>query len=182
VTVSAELKPLLRLRTPVKLAVYRAEVEPFDALRHLDLATLARAAHAGVELGVVRTPAGIDTVVAEVRRGEIVALGPQHCSGCSGKGKPSKKQMRDALIRVVSRLGAKEGVTLPMPINKVLGPRGLRVPLRPLVIHVVTAERDNCCITYTTKDGWYCMRCYTGKGRSSTLCVGPGTIEPVVTA
>ena len=26
-------KPLLTLRTPVNLAVYRAEVEPFDALR-----------------------------------------------------------------------------------------------------------------------------------------------------
>jgi hypothetical protein len=78
--VSAALsgKPLLRLRTPVNLAVCRAEVEPFDALRYLDLAKLAKVPRATVELGVVRTPAGTDTLVAEVRRGEIVGLGPQH--------------------------------------------------------------------------------------------------------
>jgi hypothetical protein len=173
VTVSAELKPLLRLRTPVKLAVYRAEVEPFDALRYLDLAKLAKAPHASVELGVVRTPAGTDTLVAEVRRGEIVALAPQHCSGCSGKGKLSEKRMRDALTRVASTLGPKEGVTLPMPINKVLGARGLRAPLRPLVINVVTAERSDCCIEWTNKDGSTCMRCYQGGGKWIQLCIGP---------
>ena len=143
-TVSAELsgKPLLRLRTPVNLAIYRAEVEPFDALRYVDLAKLAKAPRATVELGVVRTPAGTDTLVAEVRRGEIVGLGPQHCSGCSGKGKLPEKRMRDALTRVTSKLGPKEGVTLPMPITTVLGPRGLRAPLRPLIIKVVTQQRE----------------------------------------
>jgi hypothetical protein len=123
--VSAELsgKPLLRLRTPVNLAVYRAEVEPFDALRYLDLAKLAKAPRTTVELGVVRTPAGTDTLVAEVRRGEIVGLGPPHCSGCSGEGDLSEERMRDALTRVASKLGPEEGVTLPMPITKVIGPR-----------------------------------------------------------
>jgi hypothetical protein len=157
-------KPLLRFRTPVNLAVYRAEVEPFDGLRYLDLAKLGKAPHATVELGVVRTPAGTDTLVAEVRRGEIVGLGTQHCSGCSGEGKLSDERMRDALTRVASTLGPEKGVTLPMPITKVLGPRGLRTPLRPLIINVVTAQRRSCCVQWTTKDGWTCMRCYYGKG------------------
>jgi hypothetical protein len=168
VTVSAELKPLMRLRTPVNLTVYRAEVEPFDSLRYLDLAKLAKATRATVELGVVRTPAGTDTLVAEVRRGEIVGLGPQHCSGCSGKVKFSESRMRDALTRVVSKLGPKEGVTLPMPINKVLGPRGLRAPLRPIVINVVTAKGNSCCTGVynkknpTTGEHMACFKCYTG--------------------
>lgn len=178
-TVSAELigKPLLTLRTPVNLAIYRAEVEPFDALRYVDLAKLAKAPRATVELGVVRTPAGTDTIVAEVRRGEIVGLGPQHCSGCSGNGKLPEKRMRDALTRVASKLGPKEGVTLPMPITTVLGPRGLRAPLRPLIINVVTQQRRSCCVEWTTKDGQSCIRCYTGGGHWDQLCIGPIVIK-----
>jgi hypothetical protein len=161
----------------VNLAVYRAQVEPFHALRYLDLGKLAKALRATVDLGVVRTPAGTDTVVAELRRGEIVGLAPQHCSGCSGNGKLSDNRMRDALTRVRSQLGPKEGVTLPMPITKVLGPRGLRVPLRPLIIKVVTEQRASCCIEWTTKDGWSCIRCYTGKGHWIELCVGPVVVK-----
>jgi hypothetical protein len=166
-------KPLLTLRTPVNLAVFRPEVEPFDALRYVDLAKLAKAPRATVELGVVRTPAGTDTLVAEVRRGDIVGLGPQHCSGCSGKGKLPEKRMRDALTSVASKLGPKDGVTLPMPITTVLGPRGLRASFRPLIIKVVTQQRESCCVQWTTKDGWSCMRCYYGKGQWSQVCVGP---------
>lgn len=167
-------KPLLRLRTPVNLAVYRAEVEPFDSLRYLDLAKLSKAPRATVELGVVRTPAGTDTLVAEVSRGEIVGLGPQHCSGCSGEGELSEERMRDALTRVASRLGPETGITLPIPITKVLGRGGLRAPLRPLVINVVTKQRRSCCVEWTTKDGWSCIRCYHGKGKPPlTLCIGP---------
>jgi hypothetical protein len=170
-------KPLLTLRTPVNLTIYRAEVEPFDALRYVDLAKLAKAPRATVELGVVRTPAGTDTLVAEVRRGEIVGLGPQHCSGCSGEGKLPEKQMRDALTRVASKLGPKDGVTLPMPITTVLGPRGLRAPLRPLIIKVVTQHRmASCCVSWNMRGGGFCMRCYTGGGHSSQLCIGPVTI------
>ena len=178
VTVPAEpsRKPLLRLRTPVNLAVYRAELEPFDSLRYLDLVKLAKAPRATVELGVVRTPAGTDTLVAEVRRGEIVGLAPQNCSGCSGEGELPEERMRDALTRVVSKLGPKEGVTLPMPISKVLGPRGLRAPLRPLIINVVTERLKSCCVEYTTRDGWHCMRCYTGGGNWDELCIGPVVI------
>jgi hypothetical protein len=180
VTVSAELsgKPLVRLLAPLHLTVYRAELEPFDALRYLDLAKLAKALRATVELGVVRTPAGTDTLVAEVRRGEIVGLGPQHCSGCSGEGEFSEERMRGALTRVVSKLVPEEGVTLPMPLSKVLGPRGLRAPLRPLIFNIVTKERRSCCVEWTTKAGWSCIRCYPGKGQApTTLCVGPVVIN-----
>ena len=169
-------KPLLTLRAPVNLAVYRAEVEPFDALRYVDLAKLAKASRATVELGVVRTPAGTDTLVAEVRRGKIVGLGPQHCSGCSGEGKLSEKRMRDALTRVAAKLGPKDGVTLPMPITTVLGPRGLRVRLRPLIFNVVTQRMRSCCVQWRTSDGWSCMRCYWGGGKSTQLCIGPVVI------
>jgi hypothetical protein len=169
-------KPLLTLRTPVNLAVFRAEVEPFDALRYVDLTKLAKAPRATVELGVVRTPAGTDTLVAEVRRGDIVGLGPQHCSGCSGEGKLPEKRMRDALTRVASKLGPKDGVTLPMPITTVLGPRGLRAPLRPLIINVVTQRMRSCCVSWDVKGGGFCIRCYTGGGHWSQLCVGPVVI------
>jgi hypothetical protein len=161
----------------VNLVVYRGEVEPFDALRYLDLAKIAKADHATVELGVVQTPAGTDTLVAEVRRGQIVGFGPQHCTGCSGNGKLSEKRMREALTLIASKLGPKKGVTLPMPINKVLGPRGLRAPLRPLVINVVTEERASCCVEWTTKDGSACVRCYTGKGRWVQLCIGTVVVK-----
>jgi hypothetical protein len=177
--VSAELsrKALLRLRTPVNLTVYRTDLEPFDALRYLDLAKLAKAPRATVELGVVRTPAGTDTLVAEVRRGEIVGLGPRQCTGCSGEGDLPEDRMRDALTRVASKLGPKQDVTLPMPITKVLGPRGLRAPLRPLIFNVVSEERESCCVSWTTKDGQSCIRCYTGKGHWTQLCIGKVVIK-----
>lgn len=162
---TARPKPLIRVRKPVKAAAYRARVKPFDSLRFLDVRALARAARARVEIGTIETPAGSATVVAEIRRGQVVGLKARACTN----GKRVRRVSDAKMKQVVAQVGAPGGVTLPVPVARMFGPMGLRIPIGPIVI--VIGEPDmTFCIEWTREDGTICWWCLF----DASGCMGMG--------
>ena len=150
------MKPLRRIRKPVKAVVYRARVKQFDTLKYLAVRALARARRARVEVGVVETPAGGATVVASIRDGKVVGLAPKDCANCKRRGRgPSNKRIKD----VLAQAQVKGGVALPMPVDKMFRRNvGLRIPIGPIVI-VIGEPDETFCIEWTTEDGTLCWWC-----------------------
>ena len=150
-----KLKPLLRVRKPLKAVVYRAKVKQFDSVKYLNVGALARAPRALIEIGVIQTPVGSATVVADIRRGKVVALRPRDCPNCKpGKRKPSNSKVR----QVISQVRVKGGVNLPIPVARMFGRMGLRIPIGPIII--VIGEPDmGFCIEWTRPDGTVCWWC-----------------------
>ena len=153
-----KLKPLLRIRKPLKAVVYRARVKPFETLAYLDVKSLARARRARVEIGVVETPAGGATVVASIRNGQVVRLAPKDCANCRRRGRgPANKKLRDVLA--LTRVKSGVGVALPIPVGVMFRKNvGLRIPIGPIVI-VIGEPDETFCIEWTTEDGTLCWWC-----------------------
>jgi len=151
----ATLKPLLRLRKPVKATVYRAKVRQYDSVKFLDVKALARARRALIEIGSIDTPSGSATVVAEIRNGQVVGLRPKECANC----KPRRKKLSlDQVKQLIEQVNVRNGVTLPLPVAKTFGPMGLRIPIGPIVI--IIGEPDfGLCIEITKADGTVCWWC-----------------------
>lgn len=163
-----KLKPLLRITKPVKAVVYRAKVKPYGSLKYLDLRALARARKAEVEIGVLETPAGSPTVVAEIKNGQVVRFGPKECSNClKNHGKVKLAKLREVIAQT-GRL--KGGVTLPIPVARTFGSTGLRIPIGPIVI-VIGEPDETFCIEWTTTDGTICWWCLFDQ--SGCMSMGP---------
>ena len=159
-------KPLRRIRKPLKAAVYRGRVKPFGSLKFLDVRALARSARAKIEIGVIETPAGSVTVVADIRRGQVVGLHPKACSdGRRGARKISNTKIK----QVIAQARVAGGVTLPIPVARMFGSMGLRIPIGPIVI--VIGEPDmTFCIEWTRADGTICWWCLF----DASGCMGMG--------
>lgn len=165
-TQTRKTKPLLRIRKPIKTAVYRAKLKPYDSLRYIDVRALARAARARVELGVISTPAGSATVVADIRAGRVAGLRLKDCPGCPSKRSRLRK---DDLKRIMSQVRVDGGVKLPMPVTRMFGRMGLRIPIGPIII--VIGEPDmTFCIEWTRPDGTICWWCLF----DASGCMGMG--------
>ena len=148
-------KPLARVRKPLKAAAYRAEFTPFDALEFIDRRALARSAKARIELGVVTTPVGSATLVADVRAGEVVGLRLKDCPNCPPK---RSKLAKDDVKKAMSQLRVDGHIKLPMPVTRMFGRAGLRIPIGPIII--VIGEPDmTFCIEWTRADGTICWWC-----------------------
>lgn len=152
-------KPLLRIRKPLKAVVYRAKVKPFESVKYLDVRALARASRALVEIGVIETPAGSATVIADIRRGQVVGLRPGELPGSrTGKRKPSGNKLKQVIAQANMKGGVRGGVTFPIPVARMFGGMGLRIPIGPIVI--VIGEPDmTFCIEWTRPDGTICWWC-----------------------
>lgn len=148
-------KPLSRVRKPVKAAAYRTKLKPFDSLAYLDLRALARAGRARVEIGTVATPAGSATVIADVRAGEVIGLRLKGCGAASAK---RRKLGKEVVKGVMSQIKVDSDVKLPMPVTRMFGRMGLRIPIGPIII--VIGEPDmTFCIEWTRPDGTICWWC-----------------------
>lgn len=153
---SNKSKPILRVRKPLKAAAYRTVLTPFDSLEFLDRRALGRAARALVEIGTIATPVGSATVVADIRDGEVVGLRLKDCPACPTKKR--SKLAKDDVKKVMSAMRIDDGVKLPMPVTKMFGRAGLRIPIGPII--VVIGEPDmTFCIEWTRADGTICWWC-----------------------
>lgn len=159
-------KPLLRVRKPLKAAVYRTKLKPLDSLEFLDLRALGRAARARIELGTIATPVGSATVVANIRDGQVVGLRLKDCPSCPPK---RSKLEKEDVKKVMSQVRVDAGVKLPMPVARMFGRTGLRIPMGPIVI--VIGEPDmTFCIEWTGPNGTICWWCLF----DASGCMGMG--------
>ena len=147
-------KPLFRIKAPLKATAYRGVFRPFAATQYLNIAAIKAAKRkVAIECGTVEANGISVTLVAEVKKGEIVALRPSACVGCRDfKGK-ARKASPLALTRTMQEVRRRlddRGLTAPvLPIPLKVQARAINIPLGPIVITIGDLGDDgfDCCIT-----------------------------------
>ena len=118
-------KLVTSFRYPIRVEVRRPKFERSASLAYLDLAKLARAARAELEVGHFETVCCRKPVLAVIRRGVVTDLRVQACAEC----KPVRlTPERQALLRLARRRigGRREGRFRPMPVAQFInGPAAL---------------------------------------------------------
>lgn len=130
-------KPLLQLKRPVRIAVYRGKFRPFEATKYLDKRALKSAKKVTIECGTVEAAGFKQPVAAEIRNGKVVALKPLGCSGCEPKKKPRKlaaSKVRRTIRRVEEALREHGLDQPPKPVPVTISRLGFEIPIGPIII------------------------------------------------
>ena len=93
-------KRQLTFRHSVKVAVERPEFELLDAVSHLDVAALERAARAEIEVGYVESACCRQLVRAVIRKGMVIELKVEPCAGEALEPSPDLLRLLEAARRV----------------------------------------------------------------------------------
>lgn len=158
--------PLLEIRKPVRIRVYRGEFTPFESTKYLDAKALGRAKEATIECGTVEVAGLKQTVAAEIRSGMVVALRPIACEGCNPKPKKLKKYGRAELKRMmvhVRKALAERGIDArPRPMPLKISPRlGFQIPIGPIIIIIGDPSPGgfDICIEWWSGNTlcWWCI-------------------------
>lgn len=155
-------KPLAEVRSPVRVRAYRAKFRPFEATRYLDVRALRRARKATIECGTLEVAGTSLTLEAEIRHGQIVALKPIGCEGCTpGKTrKVGSAALKEIMRAVARRLGEREPrqPALPMPL-RISARLGLEIPIGPIIIIIGGDFGLDVCIQVWegNKLCWWCL-------------------------
>jgi hypothetical protein len=151
-----ERKRRLTFRHSVKVAVETPEFELLDAVSHLDVAALERAARAEIEVGYVASACCRQLVRAVIRKGMVVEMKVEPCAGEALKASPELVRLLEAARRTVGR-GGRPG-RLPMPIAAFLA-SAARISVQVLVCVRICffGVCVNCC-HLEGSDDWICGR------------------------
>jgi hypothetical protein len=146
----------LTFRHSVKVAVETPEFELLDAVSHLDVAALERAARAEIEVGYVASACCRQLVRAVIRKGMVVEMKVEPCAGEALKASPELVRLLEAARRTVGR-GGRPG-RLPMPIAAFLA-SAARISVQVLVCVRICffGVCVNCC-HLEGSDDWICGR------------------------
>jgi hypothetical protein len=127
----------------------------FDCVRHLDVSSLSRAAHARFEVGRFEAGCCHRTVHAIVRKGMVTRLEVERCSGSVRLDPDLKKVVEHARKKLAGgRRGSKK---LPVPVSKFLAaPKGLTIDVSFCFM---------ICIF-----GWCLICCFDSEDPRSTNC------------
>jgi len=132
-------KPLLQIRKPLRISVYRGKFQAFEATKFLDEKALKAAKKVTIECGTVEAAGIKQTVAAEIRYGVVVALKPIGCAGCEPKTKPRKltaSQVKQTIRQIESALianGLDQQPPKPIPL-KISRSLGFEIPFGPIII------------------------------------------------
>jgi hypothetical protein len=168
-------KPLVEVRRPLRVRVYRGKFRAFASTRYLNAKALKAARKAAIEVGTVEAAGVTKTVSAEIRNGKIVALKPVACAECEPKR--GRKTDRSALKRAMQQVAqelAERGLDRPMkPMAIRISRRlGFEIPIGPIIIIIGDPAPGgvfDICFQYWVgnKLCWFCLFGASG-------CVGFG--------
>jgi hypothetical protein len=130
-------RPLIEVRKPLRVRVYRGRFKAFESTRYLNARALRAIRKGRIEVGTVEGAGFKQTVSAEIRNGTVVALKPVACESCAPKRskKTARPALRQAMQQVATQLrerGLGEPIK-PLPIR--ISPRlGFQIPIGPIII------------------------------------------------
>lgn len=156
--------PLLEIRKPIRVRVFRGKFRPFEATKFLDAKALKAAKSATIECGTVEAAGIKQTVSAVIRDGRIVALRPVACEGCAptkSRRWRSAPEIKQAMREVQAKLADRglDGPQKPMPI-KVSRRLGFEIPIGPIIIVIGEPPigLDFCIAVWDgNKYCWWCL-------------------------
>jgi hypothetical protein len=130
--------PLLEIRKPMRVRVFRGRFRPYEATKFLDVKALRAARQATIECGTVEAAGVKQTVSAVIRDGKVVALRPVACEGCApmkSRRKYTATEMKQAMRDVKAAMAAR-GLDVPLkPMHiKVSRRLGFQIPIGPIII------------------------------------------------
>lgn len=167
-------KPLIEVRKPLRVRVYRGKFKPFASTKYLDAGALRRLRKGRIEVGTVEAAGSRQTVAAEIRNGKVVALKPVACENCTPKR--SKKTGRAVLKESLRQVGVElreQGLDRPMrPVAIRISRRfGFEIPIGPIVIIIGDPAPGGIFdVCYTETNGnQYCWWCLLGESGCMTL-------------
>jgi hypothetical protein len=112
----------LVVRHPVQVTVQPLMIEPSGSLAYLDVAKLAKATRAHIELGHVTVNGCKSAVRAIVRKGVVVGIATDGCAGCDdGEGVPAEiLPLLRAAQRKLRAADKSAGEDRPVPVAEFL--------------------------------------------------------------
>lgn len=129
--------PLLEIRKPLRVRVYRGKFRSFEWTKYLDQRALKATKKATIACGTVEAAGFKQAVSAEIYKGMIVALKPDACDGCEPKksAKIGSAALKKAM-RQVRRELADRGIDLPVtPVPlRISRQHGFEIPIGPIII------------------------------------------------
>lgn len=131
-------RPLVEIRKPLRVRVYRGKFRPFEATRYLDAKALKSAKSATIECGTVEAAGVKQAVSAVIRDGKIVSLRPVACEGCApakSRRRATAVELKEAMRQVQQKLGDLGLGRPPRPVAVKISRRlGLQIPIGPIII------------------------------------------------
>jgi hypothetical protein len=155
-------RPHLTFKHPTKIEIYRPEFEPFASVAHLDVAKLAQAAHAEIELGTLKTSCCSPTVRAVIRKGMVTELRVDRSPEDKTEPiTPEFSRLLDVARRRVRQRRRKPG-RLPMPVAKFMS-----------VAQEISTETLNC---FSICLFGYCFICCRVESTKQWVCSTIGIV------
>jgi hypothetical protein len=156
--------PLIEIRKPVRIRVYRGKFRAFESTRFLDVKALKAARKAVIECGTVEAAGVKQTVSAIVSDGTVVGLRPIACEGCAPtkrRRKATSSELKAAMRQVQARLAdlGLDGPRKPMAL-KVSRRLGFEIPIGPIIIVIGEPPYGlDLCISWWdgNKYCWWCL-------------------------
>lgn len=150
------MRPIMTFKYPVKVEVYRPDFELFASVRYLDIAKLAKAASAQIEIGYLKNACGMQMVRAAIKNGRVTGLKIDLCS--EGKERLPAELVRilDVARRKVSRPD-KNPPRFPIPVAA-FARRAADISTDTIVLSCVSICIYGSCILYCKDETgqWYC--------------------------
>lgn len=140
----------------VKVAVETPEFELLDAVSHLDVAALERAAKAEIEVGYVESGCCRQLVRAVIRKGMVVELKVEPCAGEELEPSPDLVRLLEAARRTAGR-GTRPG-RLPLPVATFLASAALVTVDVLVCVRVCFLGVCATCCQLQGSDQWTCGR------------------------
>jgi hypothetical protein len=159
-------RPLAHIPGKVRASIHRGRLTPSEHVKYLDLAALERVGKAVIEVGSLKVAGRTVPVVAEVRKGMVVALRPTHCTDCTpskrsaaGNGS-ARARAAKAALRKVHELG------LP-PLRLPISVASLRRGLFGITVTIIVDYE--VCLVIEFDDGSVCFWCT----QTRSFCIQP---------
>lgn len=166
--------PLIEIRKPLRIRVYRGRFRPFESTKYLDVKALKAAKKAVIECGTVEAAGIKQTVSAIVTDGQVVSLRPIACEGCTPtkrRRRATTAELKAAMRQVQARLAdlGLDGPRKPI-VLKVSRRLGLEIPIGPIIIVIGEPPIGlDFCIAWWDGNK-YCWLCLFGPSG----CIGFG--------
>lgn len=168
----AKTKPIrpVRLRHSIDVELQPVPFVPFESARRVDLAKLARASHAEVEIGRFESDCCHRIVRAIVKQGRVVAYETDPCSGKKRTPAPAEFEKLIAQAKRKTSTGG-GGPKLPMPVARLANTSGLGDFIKWSEPQIWTCVRFcgsilgigfciTCCVETTIKPGEKRYSCF----------------------
>jgi hypothetical protein len=156
--------PLLEIRKPLRIRVYRGKFRPFESTKYLDVKALKAERKATIECGTIEAAGVKQTVSAVISDGKVVGLRPVACEGCTptkGRRKVTPAELKQAMRQVQAKL-ADHGLDGPRKptVLKISRHFGFEIPIGPIIIVIGEPPYGlDLCISWWdgNKYCWWCL-------------------------